>query len=256
MLTLATERDRDRLERFCKGSLLGAYLGCRLRCYGFGYDFVKFWFAEADGEVCALLGSLDDTAVLLASEHADFDELATFLRMRGFACVMTSAETAERCGFADFTRKSAFVFRGGEPVPAVEFDADLKAVYALIAKEIPGSFEQTDEAYLHFLSDFTFRKNRGAARVAAVTEHGKLCACALTAAETESAAVLSGVAADARFRGKGNGKQVVLSLANTFAAEKKTVYVVALNDSAASFYRHIDFAPYAELAYIERNCDV
>ena len=256
MLTLATGADRAKLERFCKGSLLGTYLGSRLRCYGFGFDFVRFWLGEADGEICAVLGTLDSAAVLLAAPSADHEELSAFLRMQSFSSMMTAAKTAERCGLENYVKKQAFVFTGGEAVrPAPEPD-DMKAVYALISREIPGSFSAAREAYLSFLSDYTFRKNRGAARAAALTEQGALCACALTAAETDQAAVLSGVAVDPRFRGKGFGRRVVLSLANALQAEGKTAYVIALNDSAAQFYARIGFAPYRELAIIERTAYV
>ena len=75
----------------------------------------------------------------------------------------------------------------------------------------------------------------------------------MTAAETETAAVLSGIATDPDVRGKGFGKRVMLSLANTLQAEGKAVYVIALNDEAVAFYRHIGFEDAQKLAIIERN---
>ena len=252
MLTLAEKKDAKRLLRFCEESLLGTYLGCHLRCYGFDYPFVHFWFSENSGELTAVLGTLDDSAVLLAAPGADFEELAAFLNMRAFSSVMTTVETARRCGVSDYTEKQAFVFCGGEAVPNAQTPDDLKDVYALIVQEIPGSFSPEKQAYLAFLSDFNFRKNRDAARAAVIRQTNTLCACALTAAETPAAAVLSGVASDPRFRGKGYGKQVVLSLANTLQSEGKTVYVIALNDSAASFYQKIGFQPEETIAIIER----
>ncbi len=256
MLTLAEKKDAKRLLRFCEGSLLGTYLGCRLRCYGFDYPFVNFWFSESGGELTAVLGALDHTAVLLAAPCADFEELAAFLNMRAFSSVMTTVETARRCGVSEYTEKHAFAFSGGEAVPKAQTPDDLKDVYALIVQEIPGSFSPEKQAYLAFLSDFNFRKNRDAARAAVIRQTNTLCACALTAAETPAAAVLSGVASDPRFRGKGFGKQVVLSLANTLQNEGKRVYVIALNDSAASFYQKIGFQPDETIAFIERTTHV
>lgn len=253
MLTLASSADRDRIAQFCEGSLLGAYLACRLQCYGFHFAFVKFWCAEANGALTAVIGALDDAAILLAEEHADHDELAAFLRMMPFSSLMMSAETAERCGFARYSKKEALVFRGGELVGSAQTPTDMHDVYDLISNEIPGSFSREIAARLSFLSDFMFRKNRGAARAAAVCEGGRLCACALTAAETQNAAVLSGVAADRRVRRQGYGKRVVLFLANELQREGKTVYVIALNEGAAAFYRHIGFAANQTIAIIERN---
>lgn len=253
MLKRADESDCEAMERFCSGSLLGAYLGCRLRCYGLRFDFVKFWLARSGETVTAVVGALEETAVLLASPQADHAELAAFLRMMPFRSVMTTAETADRCGIRNYIKKQSLIYRGGERAAPCAQAVDLKAVYALISQEIPGSFSREKEAYLAFLSDFTFRKNRSAARSAAIYEYQTLCACALTAAETQECAVLSGIAADARFSRQGYGKRVVLSLANELQAEGKTVYVIALNDSAAAFYLHIGFVPGQELAILERK---
>ena len=125
-------------------------------------------------------------------------------------------------------------------------------MYSLISENIPGSFSCDKGAYLNWLSDFTFRKNRNAARMKCTKEGSKVVSCALTSAECRSSAIISGVASDKNKRSKGAGKAVVLSLAYELKNENKDVYVIALNDSAKSFYEHIGFEKTCDIAILER----
>ena len=250
MLELATNGTLPALMPFCEGTLLGTYLACRARCYRADYDFVRFWYAKRDGRIRAIVGATDGAATVLADGGADFEELGCFLAMQGFSSIMTDEMTASRCSLTVRQRKTAFRFAGALP-PAQDTaaDADMKAVYRLIAESIPGSFADTEEAYLRFLSDYTFRKNRGAARLCAVTEGENVLAAALTAAESDTAAVLSGVAVRAADRGKGYGKRVVLGLVHTLEAEGKTADVIALNENAEAFYRALGFTELQKIVY-------
>lgn len=242
MLELATNETLSFLPPFCEGRLLGTYLACRAACYRTDYDFVRFWLQKAGERLTAVVGAQDSAAIVLADETADFEELGCFLSMQGFSSVMTDEMTAARCGLHVRGTKTAFRFSGFVPAQtATAHDADLHDVYRLIAESIPGSFPDTKEAYLHFLSDYTFRKNRGRARLCAVVQDNRVLATALTAAESESAAVLSGVAVRSSERGKGYGKQVVRSMLNALLSEGKTPDVIALNPSAKAFYRALGF---------------
>ncbi|MBQ5970138.1 MAG: GNAT family N-acetyltransferase [Clostridia bacterium] len=249
MLELATNDSLPVLLPFCEGKLLGTYLACRARCYKADYDFVRIWTAY-DGGVTAAVGAMDSTAIVLADATADFEELGCFLAMQGFSSVMTDETTAARCGLTVRQTKTAFRFTGRiPPEQNAVSDADMQSVYHLIAESIPGSFAGTKEAYLRFLSDFTFRKNRGAARMCAVTEGDAVLATALTAAETDTAAVISGVAVRASERGKGYGKRVVRAMLRALALDGKTADVIALNPSAEAFYRALGFAE------LQKICD-
>lgn len=257
MLKLVEEKDLPRIIAFCGGSLLGTYLACRAQCYGTAYDFVRFWYASYDETLHAVIGSIDGAAVLLADAEADPVELRAFLHMQGFSSVMTNEVTATRCGLAVTERKTAFRFAGtAVQTESTAQSAEMKDVYTLISRCIPGSFDNTKEAYLRFLSDFTFRKNRNAARLSAALDNGVLQGCALTAAETQIAAVLSGVAVDASVRKTGIGRRVVLSLVHTLQAAGKDVYVIALNKSAETFYQRIGFEKTETICYMEGLSDV
>lgn len=241
MIRLCKNEDSAALAAFCGNTLFGCYILSRFCCYGNDYDFCKCYVDEADGVVKTALSVLDGTAVLLTGARTDFEELALFLPVLGVHVLMCSANAAVKLPFPVLQQKTAF--RLQTPLPAADAcgAAPMRDVYDLISSAIPGSFPDTKDAYLRFLSDFTFRQTRGKARLKAILENETLCACALTAAESDSAAVLSGVACRADCRGRGFGKAVVSALAHDLQKEQKDVHVIALNDSACGFYRTLGF---------------
>ncbi len=250
MIRLAEAADAAPLTVFCGDSLLGAYIQSRFAVYGNRYPFARCYIDRRQSEVVTALSVLEGQAVLLTGERTDSEELAALLPVLALQSVMTDAETAQTLRLPVKQEKQSFRFAGQTAAFAAQDDAPLRAVYDLISASIPGSFPASKEAYLHFLSDFTFRRQRGFARLKAITEKDFLCACALTAAECPTAAVISGVASADVCRGKGFGKAVVSALAGALQQENKTVYVIALNDSAAAFYRRVGFRDGQRIVWI------
>ena len=241
MIRLCKPADLAALAAFCGNTLPGCYILSRFSCYGNDYDFCKCYVDETDGVVKTALSVLDGTAVLLTGARTDFEELALCLPVFGVRVLLCSANAGAKLPFPVLQQKTAFCLQ--TPLPAADAcgAAPMRDVYDLISAAIPGSFPAEKDAYLRFLSDFTFRQNRGKARLKAVVENETLCACALTAAESDGAAVLSGVACRADCRGRGFGKTVVSALAHALQQAQKFVHVIALNDSACGFYRTLGF---------------
>lgn len=241
MIRLCKKEDSAALAAFCGNTLFGCYILSRFCCYGNDYDFCKCYVDEADGTVQTALSVLDGTAVVLTGKTTDFEELALSLPVLGVRVLMCSAQAAVNLPFPALQQKTAFHLQMTLSAAEASDTAPMRDVYDLISAAIPGSFPDTKDAYLRFLSDFTFRKNRGRARLKAIAENETLRACALTAAESDSAAVLSGVACRADCRGLGFGKAVVSALAHDLQNEQKDVHVIALNDSAGGLYRALGF---------------
>lgn len=253
MLNLAKKTDKIKIESFCKAYPLGVRISCQMNAYGFERDFLRIWFAENESGVVAALSSFDGSVTLCASKEADFEEIRALLCVIGFESLCAEKEVFELCGFELTSKKRMFVYNGGEEAyDAVQNSSEIKEVYKLISSSIENAFPKTEEAYLHFLSDFTFRQRRGLARLKAISEDGKVLSCALTAAESDYAAIISGVACDETQRGKGIGKKTVLTLAGELKKENKEVYVIALNDSAGAFYEKIGFEQCITVCYSER----
>lgn len=226
-----------------------------LSAYGLDKEFVKFWYCESEGRVCGLISLFEDTLLLHINEDADVNEVVSFIEMLPFSTLSCEKETAELCGFTDTTEKQGYVYCDLPEYDVAEDIAEekIKSAYKLICETIPDSFVDTNNAFLSFLSDYTYRKRRGFARGKCMLEDNKLVSCAFTCAETETSALLSGVATNINVRKGGYGKKTVLSLVSELSSLGKTSYVIALNKSAEGFYEHIGFVKDKTIVYINRK---
>lgn len=250
MLKLATADDLDVVLGICNGSLLGTRIGCYAMAYGFDRDFLLIWFDE---ESLTVIAKFYDSMTVV-SKADDFDEVREFIEMIGYLSLETSSEICDKLGYTADTVKKAYIFNGAAvDFGAVEIGEEYyKSLYSLVSTNIPGSFNSSKEAYLSFLSDFTFRKSRGFARAKGFVVDGALVSSVITSAETDRFALISAVASDKAYRGAGLGKKTVLSMVNELTTENKKVFVIALNESAEGFYEHIGFEFCEKIAVINR----
>lgn len=252
----AENKDIPALSAFCKNSVLGTRILCQVTAYGLDRDFLSMWHCVTeDGTTVAVISKFENSVTLLCSEDDFISDIEVFINMIGFDSLCTSYDTAQKMNVNALITKKAYVFKRsyeGEIFNDMD-ECYYRACYNLISRNIPDSFSDTQEAYLFFLSDFTFRKRRGLARMKGFTENGNVYSCALTSAETDTSAIISGVACDLSHRKSGLGKKTVLSLAEELKNENKDVYVIALNESAEGFYEHIGFEFTEKISFIERK---
>ncbi len=250
------ENELNSVAQICRKSLLGTKIMCQINSYGLERDFLSVWCCiNSNNKICSVICKFEDSITLVADNYTEINDIRTFLDMIGFASLCCTYETALKMNYDTVTTKNAYVYGGsydGE-IFAELTEEYYKECYSLISKNIPDSFTDSVEAYMYFLSDFTYRKRRGYARMKGYAENGKLYSCALTSAETEKEAIISGVACDRSYRMKGLGKKTVLSLAEELTKEEKTVFVIALNKSAEGFYEHIGFRFKEKISFIERK---
>lgn len=252
MLKILTDKDLPRLLSFCDGSILGTRIACYALCYGFDKEFLMFW---GDENFNCIAAKFDNSLIVLANNEADVDELREFIEFIGADTVTTNEDIAKALNFSEFDVKTGFKYIGAnlDLTADVVKDADLKEIYALISKAIPNSFADTKDAYLSFVSDFTYRQRRGFSSGRCFRHDGKVVSSAITAAQSKNAALISGVACYEEYRKFGYGKRTVLSLAEEFKKEGKEVFVIALNTSAEGFYEYIGFTECEKIAFIKRK---
>lgn len=222
---------------------------CYADCYGFDKNFIDFWSGEG-----SVIARFDNTFTVWADKSADFNELYEFLVVIGAKDIITFSFVAEELGYSDFCVKQSFEYTGETESASITCnidDVNIRDAYDLISESISDSFKNDDYSYLSFLSDFKYRQNRGFARGVCIKNEDSVLAVGFTAAETVDSAVLSGIACDKRYRKSGFGRAVIHSLASALKSEAKTVFVIALNDSAIGFYEHIGFERREKIAYIQ-----
>ncbi len=258
MLRRAAAEDLPFIRKLCADSIIGCKILCQVLAYGFERDFLEVWIMQENDVVTAIITKFYDDAALVADEAFDEEQLCAFFDMFDCNTVMLSHKVAVKLGFDKTTVKNGYKFNGSVSDFTVDslVEEDLRAAYELISREIPGSFKQGREAYLSFISDFTFRQRRSMARGVCTHSNGSLTSVAVTSCETERSAVISGVACDSSQRKKGLGKLTVLSMVEKLLKDGKMPYVIALNESAEGFYEHIGFIKSEMIVFTERKKDV
>ena len=93
--------------------------------------------------------------------------------------------------------------------------------------------------YLPWLSDTTFRINRGVTSALSAVEEGKTVACAMKLFSTETAVLLGAVATRPEYRGRGLAGALVTRLAES--EKNKRVELLCKHDSIVEFYKSIGF---------------
>lgn len=235
---------------FCEGGidLIKARITCYAECYGFDKPFADFWYGEG-----VVVSRYDSAVTVWADNTADFAELREFLDVIGAYNIVTYEWIAKELKYTTFSVKRSFAYRGkanrSADVTALNDDC-IRSAYRLVSESISDSFKKDENSYMAFLSDYMYRKNRGHARGYCVTDNNAVIAVGFTAAETEKAAILSGISCKEKYRGCGLGGKIVLSLATDLSDEGKQVFVIALNESASGFYMHIGFEESDAIAYI------
>ena len=255
MLKRASIEDLLQIKSICEGSIIGTRILCLASAYGFERSFLEVWIMLDGDTVTAVMTRFYDDITLTVTEEADTEQLKAFLGMLGYKTVSCSKTSCDALGLNANTVKNGYEYTGNFSDFTCDFleEEDYEDAYKLISKEIPDSFSSDREAYLSFLSDFTFRKRRGLARGICTHVDGKLSSVALTSSETDNSAIISGVACDNRLQKRGLGKKTVLSLVGSLKNENKNVYVIALNENAEGFYEHIGFTKKEKIAFVERK---
>lgn len=217
------------------------FFGCRIvalaRAYGLEQPFARFW-RQSQG---AYLACLDGAVVLFGTETADWEEIQAFLPAAGVRSVLCDAAAAIRLPAFPLQAEGAVLARMREddvPMPVYELNPGPRELYSLLKQCETNTFRVPP--FEGFYLDLSHRTRHGAAVSVAVRDDGGgLAACAFSTVQTDSLAVLSGVAVRPDCRGKGLGRQVVRALQARLSAPQVCVYRARGENEA--FYRALGF---------------
>ncbi len=224
---------------FCDRDVFGTRIKAYYNCYSTDYDFVRFWMQTDDeGNVTAAISRVDGD-MTLSAEKADYEELLQFIKIVGFTTIQCDRSVA-----ANFTAEETlwgyvvnFENKRENKDIALKKEFELKEIYGIIkAENLTGVGE-----FLPWLSDTTFRINRGTAKPLLCEIDGENAGCAMVLFRTDKAALLGAVATVPKFRGRGVARALVTRLANEELENGKRVQLLCKSDSIVDFYKSIGF---------------
>lgn len=224
---------------FCDRDVFGTRIKAYFNCYSTDYDFVKFWVqTDEDGTVTAAISRVDGDMTVSASD-ADFEELWQFIKIVGFTTIQCERVVGRH--FTDDETLWGYVVEFKEKTEAKEISLkqnfELKEIYNIIkAENLTGV-----GGYLPWLSDTTFRINRGTAKPLLCEIDGKNAGCAMVLFRTDRASLLGAVATVPEYRGRGVARALVTRLANEELTNGNRVELLCKSDSIVEFYKSIGF---------------
>lgn len=240
MLKAVEKGDNDFVE-FCRRDVFGTRIACLYNCYSTDYDFVKFWKqTDDDGNIISAVSRIDGDATL-SSTGVNAEEIQTFLKIVGFRTVQCEKRITELMG--EEPSLDGYVVEYIKNRNDIKDIKEVQADNVFRPKDIYDIIKSANLVgvgdYLPWLSDTTFRINRGVTSALSAVEDGKTVACAMKLFSTETAVLLGAVATRPEYRGRGLAGALVTRLAES--EKNKRVELLCKHDSIVEFYKSIGF---------------
>lgn len=226
---------------YLKDDAVSVRIKGNLSVYKTEYAFAEFWAQYDENEkITAVLSKINGECTLVFSDGANKAEIIAFLNFVGYNSLFLDAQKADALGICPDSQGDILCFDGNtQESPSADDSADMKAVFELISENEGKNVIKLD--YLEWLSDFTFKSNRDAARLKALTRDGTLVSFAMTSAETENSAIISGVFTKENCRRQGMGKRVLTALCQTLVEKNKKVYILTAEKKMTAYYEKAGF---------------
>lgn len=225
MIRLLTEDRINDFTRFCEKRLTGAVIYTRFLTYGLYSGDVFFWYSEDEEGAVKGVFSMLDGILLVCTDETDEEEITLFARTVGAMSITY--------GKALYTLK----YTGGNSIYSEEdvSGENIKDVFDVIFEADAGRKEFFERWY----TDASHKIRHGLIHGKCIYADGICVSVALTSGETDSLAVISSVATREKYRKKGFGERVVLSLAQSLGKE---IYLMTDNEKTKSWYEKTGFS--------------
>ena len=215
---------------FCSGRVIGSVLYTRLLAYGCDCRDVMFWSSD-DGRAAASFADGVFTADHDLPEYAlEADAFGRFLGARE----IVTPESIGQNGLAVMKAVGLGDASGASDVSPEE----LFAVYSVMYEDRLSRSGAPDPGA--WLTDVSHKLRHGLIRGKCVRVGGRPVSVALTSGESPGAAVISGVATSAAYRGKGYASRVVSALSGDLRGGGMAAYVIAAPE-LRRFYEGLGF---------------
>ncbi len=208
-------------------------------CYRDDVGFVRYYAQYAGGRAVSYLSDFDGRMTLFLTADSDIEEIESFVDFLGCVSLMYDERFLSNVNSIKELSGDVLQYHTTDEAPLISVEEPpIKEIYEVLQSCASESFSVPD--YLSFLSDVTYRKNRGKCALCGVREDGALASCAVTVAESEDAVILGAVATRPEYRKRGYSRAVVKTMGERFSQERK-VYVFSLSEKNTRFYEKSGF---------------
>ncbi len=198
------------------------------------------------GETAAVFGGMDNSFTLICFDNADFDELNAYFSFCS-AVVFCDGEVSERLNAKRINKALLYEFsKAAKPddFPYENGHKSITDVYKLLQKGTDGDIDLPP--FDLWYTDFCLRFNHNSSDYYIVEN-----AVAVAGFMAEYCSLVTGVAVDGNYRGKGLGKTAVSGLIHNIICKYPQSKIFASTVNSGGFYEALDFKHCGDVAVCE-----
>ncbi len=210
------------------------------RSYGEKTDFLTLWKQLNDnGVITAVIMQFANVVTVLEVYNTDYSELKEFLAFLGKP-VFGQKKMLEKLKLEISKTKYGLIFCG-KSEPCSSLDLPYKTIYEVLtdSNSLDIKLDDFDSWYV----DFCHRVRHKTARSFSSSKYS----VAITGFETESSAIITGVATKNNYKNQGLARKNILGICNELEAEGKEIMLLC-NKNLISFYKKLNFKIIGEYA--------
>lgn len=236
MILLVDENNRDIAEKYLqKPNPYACRILSQLLAYGTGERFLENWIQFEDDKPKAVISRMDGNMTIFC-EKAN-EELKEFIEAVGYNIVLADKELFPQYWNGEILMKlvGKSEMKFSDDIE-IDFNPTIREIYSILTECRGKGFEVPD--FDSFYPDMSHRVRHKLSRVLAVRLDEKAVACCMTSAETDSCAIISGVACLLEYRGKGYASKLVAEIVK--ALGNREIFVFC-REELVGFYNKLGF---------------
>lgn len=244
MILLVDENNRTITEKYLQNpNPYACRILSQLLAYGTGERFLEHWVQLEDDKPTAVISRIDGNMTVFC-EKAN-EELTEFINAIGFNTILADKHVLPQYWSGEavmrFACKAEIKVIEGNGTE-IEQNPTIREVYSVLERCREAGFEVP--AFDSFYPDMSHRVRHNLSRILAVRVDGQAVACCMTSAETDSCAIISGVATLPKMRGKGYAGRLVAEIIKSLGNREVFVFC---REELVGFYNKLGFNEWLKL---------
>lgn len=234
MILLVDEGNRAIAEEYLqKPNPYACRILSQLLAYGTGERFSEHWVQLEDNKPIAVISRINGNMTTFC-ETAN-DELLEFIKAVGYNTILADRKLFPQYWSGEvlmkFVRQADIEFSD-----SIDFNPTIREVYAILERCRGAGFDVPD--FDSFYPDMSHKVRHGLARIFALRVNGQAVSCCMTSAETDSCAIISGVACLPEFRCRGYASKLTAKMVKSLG--NRDIFVFCRKE-LVGFYNRLRF---------------